>query len=97
MRILRRIKLKKGLQRYVAEHILPVLIKKTDQTVDKVVELLDAKYGRSRTEKVEEAIEDLLKFREDQYEDDDELILAMKELRQRRVELKMTFDEFHSV
>ena len=63
----------KGLQRYVAEHILPVLIKKTDQTLEKVVELLDVKYGRSRTEKVEEAVEDLLKFREDQYEDDDEL------------------------
>ena len=73
------------------------MIKKTDQTVDKVVELLDVKYGRSRTEKVDEAIEDLLKFREDQYEDDDELMLAMKELRQRRVELKMTFDEFDSV
>ena len=87
----------KGLQRYVAEHILPVLIKKTDQTIKKVIELLDMKYGRSRTEKVEEAVEDLLKFREDQYEDDDELILAMKELRQRCVELKMTFDEFHSV
>ena len=85
------------MQRYVAEHILPVLIKKTDQTIDKVAELLDARYGRLRTEKVEEAIEDLFKFREDQYEDDNELMLAMKELRQRRVELKMTFDEFHSV
>ena len=52
----------KGLQRYLAEHILPVLIQKTDQTLDKVVALLNAKYGRSRTEKVEEAIEDLLKF-----------------------------------
>ena len=79
----------KGLQRYVTEHILPVLIKKTDQTLKKVVELLDVKYGRSRTEKVEEAIEDLLKLREDQYEVDDELMLAMRELRQRRVELKM--------
>ena len=39
----------KGVQRYVTEHILPVLIKKTDQTVDKVIELLDTKYGRSRT------------------------------------------------
>ena len=39
----------------------------------------------------------MFKFREDQYEDDDELMLTMKELRQRRVELKMTFDEFHSV
>ena len=86
-----------GLQRYVAEHILPVLIKKTDPTLEKVIELLDIKYGRSRTEKVEEAIEDLLKFIEDQYEDDDELILVIKELRQRRVELKMIFDEFHSV
>ena len=36
----------KGLQRYVADHILPVLIKKTDQTIDKVVELLNEKYGR---------------------------------------------------
>ena len=59
--------------------------------------LLDTKYGRTRSEKVEEAIEDLLKFREDQVEDDDDLILGMKELNQRRVELKMTYDEFHSV
>ena len=57
----------------------------TDQTLKKVIKLLDVKFGRSRTEKVEEAVEGLLKFREDQYEDDDELILAMKELRQRRV------------
>ena len=42
-------------------------------------------------------IEDYLKFREDQYEDDDELILAMSELRQRRIDLKMSFDEFDSV
>ena len=75
----------KGLQRYVTEHILPVLIKKTDQTLEKVIELLDVNYGRSRTEKVEEAVEDLLNFREDQYEDDEELILEMKELRKRRV------------
>ena len=71
----------KGLQRYVADHIIPVLVRKMDQTVDKVVGLLDGRYGRSRTEKVEEAIEDLFKFREDHYEDDDELMLAMKELR----------------
>ena len=73
----------KGLQKYVAEHVIPVLVRKTDQTLDKVVELLDMKYSRSRTEKVEDVIEDYLKFRKDQYEDDDELILAMRELRQR--------------
>ena len=69
----------KGIQKYVVDHLIAVLIKKMDQTLDKVIELLDVKYGRSRTEKVEDVIEDYLKFREDQYEDDDELILAMKE------------------
>ena len=87
----------KGLQRYLVDHILPVLVKKRDQTIDRVAGLLDIRYRISRTEKVEDAIEDLFKFREDNYEDDDKLMLAMKELRQRRVDLKMTFDEFHSI
>ena len=68
-----------------------------DQTVDKVARLLNSRYGRTRTEKVEEAIEDLFRFREDQYEDYDELMLAMSELRQRRVELDIKFDKFHKV
>ena len=42
----------KGLQRYNPDHILPALVKKTDQTLDKVVVLLDTIYGRTRTEKV---------------------------------------------
>ena len=63
----------KGLQRYIADHILPVLVKKTDQTVNSVAGLLDIRYGRSRTDKVEDGIEDLFKSREDNHEDDDEL------------------------
>ena len=39
----------KGLQRYIVDHILPVLTQKQDQTVDKVAGLLDSRYGRSRT------------------------------------------------
>ena len=77
--------------------MIPVLVKKTYQTLEKVIGLLDVKYGQSRTEKVEDVIEDYLKFREDQYEDDNELILAMSELRQRRRDLKMSFEEFDSV
>ena len=38
------------------------------------------KYGQSRTEKIEESVDNLLEFREDQYEVDNELILAMKEI-----------------
>ena len=84
----------KGIYKYFVDHMIPVLINKMDQTLEKVIELLDVKYGWSRTEKVEDVMEDYLKFREDQYEDNYELILAMKELRQRRIELGMSFDEF---
>ena len=63
----------------------------------KVVTLLNERYGRTRTEKVEEAIEDLFKFREDHFEEDDELMLAMSELRKRRVDLEISFVEFHTV
>ena len=55
----------KGLPRYVGEHILPVLEKETDQTNKEVIELLDVKYGRTPTEKVEECVEYLLKLKED--------------------------------
>ena len=63
--------------------MIPVLVKKTDQTLEKVIGLLDVKYGRSRTEKVEDVIKDYFKFREDKYEDDDIFILAVSELRQK--------------
>ena len=81
----------------MADHILPVIVTKDDQNVKKVVTLLNERYGRTRTEKVEEAIEDLFKFREDNFEDDNELMLAMSELRKRRVDLEISFDEFHTV
>ena len=51
-----------------------------DQTIKKTLELLEVKYGRSRTEKIEECVDDILMFREDQYEDDGELILAIREI-----------------
>ena len=38
-----------------------------------------------------------VKFREDQYEEESELILAMKEIRQRKRELKITQNEWFTV
>ena len=38
-----------------------------------------------------------LQFREDDYEEDDALMMAMKEIRQRRMDLNITFDEFYAV
>ena len=37
----------KGLPRFVGEHVLPVLEKKQDQNVKRVLKLLDVKYGRT--------------------------------------------------
>ena len=68
----------KDLPRYVREHVLSVLEKKQDQTIKKVLELLEVKYGKSRKEKIEECVKDILKFKEDQYEENEELIIAMK-------------------
>ena len=45
----------------MADHILPVIETKDDQNVKKVVTLLNERYGRTRTEKVEEAIEELFR------------------------------------
>ena len=41
----------KGLPRYVGEHVLPTLEKKTDQTVAKMLDLLAIKYRRTKTVK----------------------------------------------
>ena len=57
---------------YVGEHILPVLEKKTDQTRKYVLELLDIKYGQTRTENIEKIVEDWMRFGHDQFEDDRE-------------------------
>merc|ERR1712240_348043 len=62
----------KGLPEYIADHVLPVLENKEDQTITRVTELLDLRYGRSRMERVEEAIEDLFRFREDDDEEDND-------------------------
>ena len=39
----------------------------------------------------------MFKFREDDFEDDDELMLPMSELKKRRVDLEICFDEFNTV
>ena len=83
--------------KYVGEHILPVLETKVDQTLKKVLEILILKYGRTRVEMIEDFMEDWSNFKDDQYGDDAELLLGMRELNQRQRELKMTEDEWVAV
>ena len=63
----------------------------------KVLEILFLKYEQMRTEKIEDFMDDWTKFRDDQYKDDGELLLGMKELNQRRRDLKMTEDEWVTI
>ena len=62
-----------------------------------VLNLLDLKYGCTITEKIEKVVEDWMKFKEDQFEDDSELILAMKEINKRRKDLEMMDNEWVAV
>ena len=78
---------------FVAENILSVLDKKQDQQVNEVLELFDIRYGRGM-EKVEELVQNLIEFREDQFEDEDKLLLAMEEINQRREKLKVSQKEW---
>ena len=68
-----------------------------DQTLKKVLEILILKYGHTRVEQIEDFMEDWSNFKDDKYEHDAELLLGMRELNQRRRELKMTEDEWVSV
>ena len=56
-----------GLLQFVKELVLPILEKKQDLIVKKVLELLDVKYGRIRIEVVEYCIKDWVQFREEHY------------------------------
>ena len=59
--------------------------------------MLDVKYGRTRIEKVEDCVKDWLEFKEDQFEEEDDLLLAMRELNQRRIDLEISKEEWFSV
>ena len=55
------------------------------------------KYGRTWTEKIEDLKEEWMKFSHDQFEDNGQLLLGMKELNQRRRDINMTEDQWVSV
>ena len=54
----------KGLPKYIGEHILPILEKKTDQTMKRVLEILALKYGHTRVAKIEDFMDDWTNFRD---------------------------------
>ena len=62
------------------DHVLKVLEKKDDERVVKVIDCLNKIFGRSRLEKIEEWLDNWMKFREGDFDEEDEFFFAMKEI-----------------
>ena len=58
---------------------------------------MEERYGRTRLEKLEELVLELMKFIEENYEDEGDFIHAMKEFQRRKEELKVVEKEWHTV
>ena len=85
-----------GLAKYVGEHILPVLDTVETQTVQQIVGILKRKYGKTRMEDLEDLVMDWMNFKANEYEDEDEYLLAMERLYARKEENKVKDKEWFS-
>ena len=67
-------------------------IEENDKVKD-VIECLEIRYGWTRLEKLEELVFEWINFREDNYDDEDDLLQAMIEFQRRKEELKVVDKE----
>ena len=70
----------KGIQRFLNDEITEKLRRTTDQTVNKILSSLDAKFGRTELEKMEKLWNDILSFKVTSDEDGEEVVSKMKKL-----------------
>ena len=64
----------------MGEQMLPVIEKKQDFQMKKVLDLVDTKYGRTHLEKVKKYVQNWIDLREDQFEEEGKLSLAVWKL-----------------
>ena len=69
-----------GLAKYVGEHIITRLDRVEKWKVKEVTELLKMKYGRTRIEELEELMTDLMNFKANEHENEDDYLFAMEKL-----------------
>ena len=77
----------------MGEHILPVLDTVEMQTVQSIIGILKRRYGKTRIEEVEELVIEWMNFKPNDYEDEDEYLLAMEKLITRKEEKKVNDKE----
>ena len=83
-----------GLEKYLGEHILPVLDTIEQQTVLSLVGVLKRKYGKTRMEEIEELVMEWMNFKPNDYEDEDEYLLAMERLQTKKETYKVKEKEW---
>ena len=62
-----------------------------------ILELLNTKYGRTRLEELEEIMEDWIKFNFNEYESEEEYLLAQEKLIARQDEKEITLKEWNAI
>merc|ERR1712112_399306 len=98
--VLESIKLNKeieGLAEYIGEHVIEKLDTLEKQTVKNLMDLLDIKFGRTRLEELEEMMEDWISFNFNEYESEEQYILAQEKLIARQEEKNITLKEWNTI
>ena len=85
-----------GLAEFVGGRIMECLDTIEKQTVTQLVEMLKDKYGRTRSEEVEELIKEWMEFKPNDYEKEDEYLFAMERLFARKEEKQIEDREWFS-
>ena len=86
-----------GLAEFVGGRVLEELDTVENQAVERLVEMLKDRYGKTRIEEVEELVSEWMQFKTSDYEKDDEYLYAMEKLYSRKVEKKIDDKEWFSV
>merc|ERR1712177_113419 len=86
-----------GLSLYIGEHIVGKLDTVEKQTVKGLIELVKTKYGRTRQEELEELMMEWIKFDFNEYESEEEYLLAQEKLIARQEEKDISMKECSTV
>ena len=86
-----------GLSLYIGEHVVGKLDTVEKQTVKGLIELLNTKYGRTRLEELEEIMEEYIKFNFNEYENEEEHLLAQEKLIAKQEEKGVTLKEWNTI
>ena len=68
----------------MSEHILRVLDTAEKQKIGEVIECLKTRYGRTRLDNIKELIVKWMNFRDNDFDDEDDLLQAMVEIQREK-------------